>query len=104
MDFIRRFHHNVYISAKEEKKTAIRLIHILGRGLPRQGQLHLEVVTELDPNGTVGGPEDEVSGWVWGGGEGNPCSRSGEYPFIACVSLMVHAEEINISKDQEVGN
>lgn len=69
MDFIRRFHHNVYISAKEEEKTAIRLINILGLGLPRQGQLHLEVVvTELDPNGTVWGPEDEVSGWVCGAG------------------------------------
>ena len=34
-------------------------MYILGLGLPRQGQLHLDVVTE---KGTVEGPADEVDG------------------------------------------
>lgn len=60
MDLIRHFHHNIYISAKEGKKKAVILpMYILGLDLPRQGQLHLDVVTE---KGTAEGPVDEVDG------------------------------------------
>ena len=66
LDLIRHFHHSVYISAKEGKKKAVILpIHILGLDSPRQGPLHLDVVTE---KGTVEGPEDEVQGCLGVGG------------------------------------
>ena len=92
LDLIRHFHHSVYISAKEGKKKAVILpIHILGLDSPRQGPLHLDVVTE---KGTVEGPEDEVQGCLGvGGGEGSPGSRSGEYPFMARLISMVCVQE-----------
>ena len=78
-------------------------MYILGLGLPRQGQLHLDVVSE---KGTVEGPADEVDGWLGVGSRGGkPGSHSGEYSFISCVSSMVCVQEkwSNISTDQAVG-